>query len=207
MRSIKDNITVCIIMNDQNIILTRKLYDFFVQPWRGNTSDRIGRQGNNHVSGFLRHFFRDILYIWKEIMFCHQRIIVRFRACHQTSCGKYRITWIWKQYHIAFITKRHPQMSHAFLTSVNGHDHIRCQFHIKSFFIISTDCLKQFRKITKTVLPVIVIHCRFCKCFLDVLRCLKVRCSHTHIINFHTLLLQLHTSVIQGCKDFFSKSV
>ena len=207
MRSVKDNITVCVIMNDQNIILTRKLYNFFVQPRCCNASNRIGRQGNNHVSGFLCHLFRDILYIWKKIMLSHQWIIVRLRACHQASCGKYRITWIRKQYHIAFITKRHPQMSHTFLTSVNSHYHIRCQLHIKSFLIISTDCLEQFRKITKTVFPVIVIHCCFCKCFFDVLRCLKIRCSHTHIINFHSLLFQLHTSIIQGCKNFLSKSV
>ena len=67
--------------------------------------------------------------------------------------------------------------------------------------------VQKFWQITKTVLPVIVIHCRSSKCLLNVFRCLKIRSSHTHIINFHALCFQFHTSVIQGCKDFFSKSV
>ena len=140
-------------------------------------------------------------------MFCHQRIIVWHCACHQTACCKYRITWIWKKNNISLIAKCHSKMSHTFLTAVNSHNHIRCQIHIKTFLIICTYCFQKFWQITKTVLPVIVIHCRSSKCLLNVLRCLKIRSSHTHIINFHALCFQFHTSVIQGCKDFFSKSV
>ena len=140
-------------------------------------------------------------------MLCHQWIIVWYCSCHQASRCKHRITRIRKKNDISFITECHSQMSHAFLASVNSHDHIRCQFNIKSFLIILTDCFQKLRKISEAVFPVVIIHGSFCQGLLDVFRRLKIRCSHTHIINFHTLLLQLHPSVVQGRKDFLSKSV
>ena len=207
MRPIKDNIAVGIVMDDQNVILSGKCHDFFIKSRRGDTSYRVGRKRNYHIFGLFCNFFRDILYIWKKIMLCHQWIIVWYCSCHQASRCKYRITRIRKKNDIPLITKRHAKMPHSFLASINGHYHIRCQLHIKSFLIILTDCFQKLRKVSEAVFPVVIIHGSFCQGLLDVFRRLKIRCSHTHIINFHTLCFQFHTSVIQGCKDFFSKSV
>ena len=207
MCSVKDDVAVCIVMDDQNVIFLRKCYNFFVKSRCGNASYRVGWQRNYHVFGFACYFLRDILYIWKKIVLCDERIVVWLCSCHQAACGKYRITWVWKKDNISLIAECHSKMSHSFLAAVNGHDHVRCQLYVKTFLIIVTDCFQKFRKIPETVFPVIVIHGRLCQSFLDVFRCFEVRRSHTHIINFHALCFQFHTSVIQGCKDFFSKSV
>ena len=194
-------------MNDQNIIFFRKFHDFFVKSRSGNASYRVGRQGYYHIFSLIRYFFRNSLYIGKEIMLCNQRIIVRNCSCHQTSCCKYGIARIRKKYCISLITKRHAKMPHSFLTSINSHYHVRCQFHIKTFLIISTDCVQKLRQIAETVFPVVIIHSCFRYSFLDIFRSLEIRSSHTHVIDLHALCFQLHTPVVQSSKNFISKSV
>ena len=207
MCAVINNIAVSIVMNDQNIIFIGKLDDFLIKSRCGNASYRIGRQGYDHIFRPSGNFLRDIFYIWKEIMFCYQWIIIWPGSCHKASCCKDRITWIWKEYGISLIAECHTKMSHSLLASINAHNHIRSQFHIKTLLIVITHCIQKFRQITKAVLPAVIIHSCLCQCLLDVLRCLEIRCSNTHIIYFHSLLLQFHAPVIQCSKDFFSKSV
>ena len=194
-------------MNNKNIIFFRKFHDFFVKSRCSNASYRIGRKGYHHVFSLLRHFFRDSLYIGEKVMFRNQWIVIRNCSGHQASCCKYRIARVRKKDGFSLVTESHAKMSHSFLASINGHYHIRCQFHVKTFFIISTDCFQKLRQIPEAVLPVVVIHGRFRYGFFDVFRSFKIRGSHTHVIDLHALSFQLHAPVVQSSKNFISKSV
>ena len=194
-------------MNNQNIIFSGKFHDFFIKSRSGNASHRIRRKRDHHILCLSRYVFRNPLYIWKKIMFLCQRIIVRLCSCHQTSCCKNRITGIRKQYNIPFVTERHSQMPHTLLTSIYRHHHIRSDLHLKTFLVIITHCLQKFGKIPQTVLPVLIIQGSLCKCFFYVIRSGKIRSSHTHIINLHSLLFQLHSPIVQSCKNLIAKSV
>ena len=80
MCSVKDDIAVCIIMDNQDIIFLRKCYDLFVKSWCGNASYRVGWKRDYHVTGFASHIFWNILYIWQENMLWYKRVVVRHCA-------------------------------------------------------------------------------------------------------------------------------
>ena len=96
-------------------------------------------------------------------------------------------------------------MSHTFLASVNRHYHIRCNVHLETLLVISTDRVQKFWQVTEAVTPVLVVGCRFHKCLFNVVRCVKIRGSHAHVVYFISLFLKLKPPLIQRSENFISK--
>ena len=77
MCSVKDDVAVCIVMDNYNIVFFCKCNNFFIKSRCGNASYRVGWKRDYHVTGLASHIFRNILYIWQEIMLCYKRVVVR----------------------------------------------------------------------------------------------------------------------------------
>ena len=207
MLAVVNDIAVGVVVDNKDIVFPAELHDLFIKPGSRYASHRVGGEGNDHVFRFFCHIFGDILHTGEKIMFRSKGIVVGNSSRHETSRREYRVTGIRKKNRVSLVADGHAQMAHSLLASVNRHHHIRGDLHLETFLIIFADSVQKFRDISETVFPVLVIHGGFGKGFLDMLRGFEIRGAHTHVIYFHSLLLQLHFPVVESGKDLISESV
>ena len=194
-------------MQNKDVILFRKRDDFLIQRPVADAAHRVRRQRNDHVFCLLRHVFgngRDIRQ--KVRLFCH-RIIPRLCTGHFRPRNKYRVARRRQKHCVSFVAEHHANVAHALLRAIAAADHVGRNGDAIALFVVADHGIQKLRGIVEGVLPVRRIHRRLRERLSDVLRRLKIRRPHAHVVEGLPLLLQLQPPAVQRGKDLRSKPV
>ena len=205
MRSVKDDITVCVVMNDQNIIFLRKGNNFFIYPGVAMLPTGLEAEKLPCILLSLQLLPEYPLHMEESRVLPPADNSMALRLPSDCLLQIPDNMDLEEEQHLPH-RKCHSKMSHTFLTAVNSHNHIRCQIHIKTFLIISTYCFQKFCRSRRLYFQLLSSIAAAASAFLMCSGVLKSGFPHSYY-KFSYPAAPVHTSVIQGCKDFFSKSV
>ena len=76
---------------------------------------------------------------------------------------------------------------------------------MEALLVICTDRIQKLRQIAETVTPVLIVSSSFHQCFLNMIWCMEIRRSNTHVVDLLSLFLKFKPPFIERGKNFISK--
>ena len=207
LHAVENNVAVCVVMNDEHIVLLGKCHDLLVQFGRTHAAHGVGRQRNDHVLRSAGNLLGDVRNAGEKAVFFRHRVVPRLGARHFCARDEHGIARRRQQHGVALVAEHHADVSHALLAAVAAGDLIGCDHYAEAALIILADRVEQFGNIPQAVFPVIRVHCRVRHGTADMLGRFKIGRADTEIVYRAPRRLELYFFHIQCGEDLVAKPI